>query len=135
MRARGQAVAVMLGVLLASTATAGEHGRFNRKHTASKQETTATARAEGIESLKAARTLGDLVRLIGASPKCQPLDEKQRICSWNISNRRPGYPILAPILDTDRRVFVICELPMDNSPREAESCTISTEGSKKNERY
>ena len=138
MRLRSLAVLVVgILVLAPMGGWAGEGGKLKRRGEKSPGTVTKSqaARANGIELIVKARTISDLTRLVGVAPKCESLAPGSRLCSWNISNRMPGYGALASILHTRRRVFLICDLPLDNSERSPESCTLSAPKHKLAENY
>ena len=78
--------------------------------------------------LKAARTVGALSHFLGRTPDSCEVGVQSRICSWNLSNRLPGYPPLAKLMNTQGRVFMVCELSNDDTPRRPDSCTLSAKG-------
>ena len=74
--------------------------------------------------LDQARDLASLSRLVGTTPQCSELGD-MAVCSWEVTNRMPGYKILKPLAGTRGRVFLVCELPVDGSGRAYGSCTVS----------
>jgi len=77
--------------------------------------------------LDQAQTLLQLTQLVGTAPgECVPLTLTSRVCTWQVTNRMPGYQTLAQIADTRKIVYLICTLPMGNEPREPGSCQVKT---------
>ena len=82
--------------------------------------------AARVYALANARTLVELSRLVGVVPeRCQSTSDTSRVCSWQINNRMPGYPLLATLVGTTELVFMICELPLNDLERAPSSCTLS----------
>ena len=79
-----------------------------------------------IRALLNAKTLFALSRLVGAAPdRCQSAGRTLEVCSWEVHNKLPGYDLLAKLVRTTKRVFMVCELPSDNSERVLGSCTLN----------
>jgi len=117
----------LLSVTPTYLAHAGQGVKSPKERAEERREAKAKAKSQGEAALAAARTLLDLTRLVGVVPDaCEALTPESRVCSWEITNRMPGYALLAPIVDTSHRVYLICELPADNSERKDDSCTLSS---------
>jgi hypothetical protein len=77
--------------------------------------------------LDQAQTLLQLTQLVGTAPgECVPLTPTSQVCTWQVTNRMPGYQTLSQIADTRRIVYLICTLPMGNEAREPGSCQVKT---------
>jgi hypothetical protein len=83
------------------------------------------AREEAQGSLDAARTVREIVELVGDAPElCVSVGERSQECVWNAGNQTLGYELLAATIDTDERIQLHCTFPEDGSPRAAGSCRI-----------
>ncbi len=105
----------MLGLLLVSVTLAG-CVKFG-------QRLEAAQAAQAV--LDQAKTLLQLTQLVGTAPsECVPLTPTSHVCTWQVTNRMPGYQTLSQIADTSRIVYLIGTLPMGNEAREAGSCQV-----------
>jgi len=76
--------------------------------------------------LSTARDLLSLSLLVGDAPEgCATVSPHEQLCYWQSSNQARGHEILAEIADDDGRLRMACELPLDGSPRAAETCTVT----------
>ena len=81
--------------------------------------------------LAAARTLPQLVSLMGAAPdSCAVLGDGTRGCAWFATSAVYGHGTLAFSLpaSTEDRVRMRCVLPADGSPRADGSCHLEVPG-------
>jgi hypothetical protein len=74
-------------------------------------------------ALERARTVAAISRLVGDAPRqCRRISEGMRRCTWHASNVIPGYPTLSALAYTDRRVDLVCRIPIDGGERAPRSC-------------
>ena len=119
---------VVTAVTIAGVAVAQGH-RGQRDMVREREQRREAARAKAELALAKADTLLGLTRLVGIVPdRCLELDPETRVCSWEITNKMPGYRALAAIAGTTKRVFLVCELPFDNSERPKNSCSVTAPG-------
>jgi len=103
---------LLVSVTLAGCVTFGQH-----------RQAAQAAQKE----LDQAQTLLQLTQLVGTAPgECVPLTPTSQVCTWQVTNRMPGYQTLSHIADTSRIVYLICTVPMGNEAREAGSCQVKT---------
>lgn len=86
---------------------------------------TQERRIAGQAALDSARTLLEVTQLVGIAPsRCLPLTSSSQLCTWQVNNRMPGYSSLAGIANTDHIVYLVCDLPTDNTARREDSCQV-----------
>ena len=86
---------------------------------------TQERRIAGQAALDSARTLLEVTQLVGIAPsRCLPLTSSSQLCTWQVNNRMPGYSSLAGIANTDHIVYLVCDLPTDNTARRENSCQV-----------
>ena len=88
-------------------------------------------RRAATEEIAAARTLADLIHLVGAVPTaCERVAQGERACVWQASSRTYGHGTLAFSIDAlpRERVMMRCLLPADGSPRSTDSCSVEVPG-------
>ena len=99
----------ILGLLLVSVTRAG-CAKF-----AQHQEAAQAAQA----ALDQAQTVLQLTQFVGTAPgNCVPLTPTSQVCTWQVTNRMPGYQTLAQIADTRRIGVSDLHPPYGNEPRE-----------------
>jgi len=70
------------------------------------------------------RTLSEMNAFVGAAPeRCEEISNTTRICLWSLSKSESGWRPLAAALATGDRLYLLCEFPKDNGPREELSCS------------
>lgn len=78
-------------------------------------------------TLAQARTLVEISRLIGAAPdQCLEIEPGLQSCLWRATSRTFGHGMLAATIEAPRRkkLRLECRLPTDDTPREANSCSV-----------
>jgi hypothetical protein len=74
-------------------------------------------------ALDESTTKSELSRYAGAEPeRCVFSGPDLELCSWRIDRSAPAWAALAEPLDVAADLNLLCELPMDGSPRAADSC-------------
>jgi hypothetical protein len=82
-------------------------------------------------ALEAARTLLELVHLVGAAPnECSRQSSALQVCLWRATNRTYGHGTLAMSIGAPKgkRVRMQCQLPTDGSDRAPDSCRVEVGG-------
>lgn len=72
-----------------------------------------------------AQTLAALSHLIGDVPATCRTGLGIQTCSWSISDRLEGYPLIAALVEVEQNAELSCVLPLDGSPRAANSCEVT----------
>jgi len=88
-------------------------------------------RRQTSQALALARTLPELVHLMGAAPNdCVPQPGGLQVCLWRATNRTYGHGTLAMIIGAPKykRVRMRCRLPTDGSDRAPDSCSVEIGG-------
>lgn len=76
------------------------------------------------EFLAEARTKSTIRDKVGVrAGNCLESSATTEICQWSLRDREWGWQPLAQAIRTRDRVALVCELPIDGSPRAAGSCT------------
>jgi len=79
------------------------------------------------QALAGARTLPELVHLMGAVPsECSPQSGEFQVCLWRATARTYGHGTLAMSIGADKtkRVRMRCRLPTDGNDRAPDSCYV-----------
>ena len=70
------------------------------------------------------RTLSEMNVFVGSVPeRCEEISNTTRICLWSLSKAEPGWHPLAAALATGDRLYLLCEFPKGDGPREELSCS------------
>lgn len=81
-------------------------------------------REAAAQRLAAARTVRELSELLGDAPdKCLTGMGVQR-CAWSLSEEMPGHELVAELATAPGALELSCLVPLDGSPRAADSCTV-----------
>ena len=90
------------------------------------QTDEAYLREEAQRSLDAAKTVREMVELVGDAPdSCVSVDRRSQECVWNAGDQALGYDLLAATIDADGRVQLRCRFPKDGRARAADSCRVA----------
>lgn len=79
----------------------------------------------GAQPLARARTLRELSHLVGDAPDGCRMGIGAQSCTWTLSRRETSYPLLRVPPAVEGPVELRCVLPLDASPREPNSCSVS----------
>jgi len=75
--------------------------------------------------LEHAVTDGEITRLVGSYPAlCVESRPGMQLCEWRLGKNESGWGALAAAVHTDDRINLLCEVPLDGSPREPGSCWV-----------
>ena len=86
---------------------------------------TKKARERASAALAAARTLWQLIDLVGVGPKACKVDSRQLSCVWPVSYHTIGYSLLARTINSKRkRLALECVLSAEGSERAEDSCHV-----------
>ena len=95
---------------------------------------TDSKRAERFaQQLREAKTVHQLSTVLGTGPQsCVPASATHQVCTWVVGQKQSTY-VGVPIgsftavlpIESGTVHTIICELPLDGSPREEGSCSIS----------
>lgn len=82
---------------------------------------------EAVAGMQAARTISDLVDLIGGVPEeCLRLPDGGLVCQWPVLRDRPGWRTIARWGDMPSKNFrLVCRFPSATGPRGEDSCKVS----------
>jgi hypothetical protein len=62
---------------------------------------------------------------VGADPtSCWTAAPARQVCTWWLNARHAGWELLAPTVPTKAPVALVCELPIDGTPRAADACSV-----------
>ncbi len=86
---------------------------------------TKKARERASATLAAARTLWQLIDLVGVGPKACKVDSGELSCVWPVSYHTIGYSLLARTINSKRkRLALECVLSAEGSERGEDSCHV-----------
>jgi hypothetical protein len=105
--------------------TASSTGRARGKE--SPAQARERYRRQTKQALATARTLPELVHLMGALPnECSPQSSELQVCLWRASARTYGHGTLVMSIGASKhkRVRMRCRLPTDGSDRAPDSCSV-----------
>jgi hypothetical protein len=86
---------------------------------------TAPPGAPTAEEVLAAKTRGEMLRVITAEPlRCPASRDGWEICVWQLGDRNAAWYALAQTLGTHYRVNVICEFPSGGGARERDCLAL-----------
>lgn len=89
------------------------------------RDTVAEGRSEANRILARADDRGQMSSLLGVhADKCIEITATTQLCEWRLGSREASWAALATAVGTRDRVNVLCELPLDGSPREPGSCGV-----------
>jgi hypothetical protein len=75
------------------------------------------------QQIERSRTRLDLENFLRRAPdSCNPTGSDAELCEWRLGPRDYRWPQIAGALDTESRVAVFCELPLDGSERAPSAC-------------
>lgn len=78
------------------------------------------------KTLESAVSKPDLLRFVGEEPhSCVATGWATQLCAWRRVGKTSGaWPQLAQLASSSQRVNLLCELPLDGSPRASGSCSV-----------
>lgn len=83
------------------------------------------ARAAAAATITAARTLGEVVRVVGELPEMCFDDGGEKLCRWRTNARTPGHGSLAAWIEANprKRIRLTCRFPSDGSASASIPCS------------
>ena len=91
------------------------------------------ARARAAHVLDLHETLEEINLFMDFEPMgCAPTSERRQICTWEGGASDESWKLLAPTLPSEEPISLVCELPLDGSPRTGDSCSVHPRRSNRN---
>lgn len=82
------------------------------------------SRSRVADMLRGSTTKDDITLHIGTLPQtCWASGPSLQVCTWDLGNQDAGWKSLAPLVPTDHRVTLVCELPTNGAPRDPRACS------------